>query len=184
MRSATAIIIGAGHSGLAMSWHLASPFDRPRGPRARRGGQLMADGAVGLASPPDAELAKPPAGLRLCRRRSGRLHDACRRSSHFLQRYAELSRAPVMTGYARHAGAARWTRATSCRHSQGAWRCRTAGDSERGVQSCLGPVAQRAACPPRWPVSRRMQYRQSRPRCRMAACMIVGASASGVQLAR
>ena len=37
------------------------PLDRPRGPRAERGRQLVADRAVGLAPPAHAELAVPPA---------------------------------------------------------------------------------------------------------------------------
>ena len=44
-------------------------LDRSRGARARRGGQLLAPRALGLAAAADAELAEPPARLSLRRRR-------------------------------------------------------------------------------------------------------------------
>ena len=73
--SVTTVVIGAGQSGLAMSKHLSDRAHRPCRARARRGGQLVADGAVGLPSPADAQLAKPAARLCLRRARSRRLHD-------------------------------------------------------------------------------------------------------------
>ena len=54
------------------------PLDRPRGDRAGRGGQLVAQGAVGLAPPAHPELAVPPARLRVPGRRPRRLHDDAR----------------------------------------------------------------------------------------------------------
>ena len=64
MTFVTTVIIGAGQSGLAMSKHLTDrSIDHvllERGEVA----QLVADGTLGLASPADAELAKPPS--RLC----------------------------------------------------------------------------------------------------------------------
>ena len=50
-------------------------LDRSRRARARRGGQLLAPRALGLAAAADAELAEPAARLSLRRRRSRRLHD-------------------------------------------------------------------------------------------------------------
>ena len=54
------------------------PLDRPRRPRARRGRQLVAHGAVGLAAAAHAQLAVPAARLRLRGRRPRRLHDDAR----------------------------------------------------------------------------------------------------------
>ena len=48
-------------------------FGRPRGPRTRRGGELVAHPAVGLAPAAHPELDDPAAGLRLPGRRPGRL---------------------------------------------------------------------------------------------------------------
>ena len=77
MRRTTAVIIGAGHAGLAMSRCLDRALDRPCGPRARRGRQLVADRALGFAPAADAQLAEPAARPRLRGRRSRRLpHDA------------------------------------------------------------------------------------------------------------
>ena len=61
MRTITTVVVGAGHAGLAMSRCLAGALDRPRGPRARRGRQLLADRALGLAPAADAQLAEPAA---------------------------------------------------------------------------------------------------------------------------
>ena len=66
MRFATTIIIGAGQSGLAMSRHLtARSIDHVV---LERGEVANSWRTVGLASPPDAELAKPSAWLQLHRR--------------------------------------------------------------------------------------------------------------------
>ena len=51
------------------------PVDRPRRARARRGGELLAARALGLAAPAHAQLAEPPAGPSLRRPGSRRLHD-------------------------------------------------------------------------------------------------------------
>ena len=74
----TTVVIGAGHGGLAMSRCLVRPLDRPRGARAGRGRQLVADRAMGLAPPAHAELAVPAPRLRLRRRRPRRVHDDAR----------------------------------------------------------------------------------------------------------
>ena len=54
----TTVVIGAGHAGLAVSHLLSAALDRPRGPRARRGRQLLADRALGLAAAAHAQLAE------------------------------------------------------------------------------------------------------------------------------
>ena len=73
MPNTTTVVIGAGHCGLAMSRCLADAFDRPRRARTRRGGELVAHPAVGLAAAAHPELDDPAAGLRLPGRRPGRL---------------------------------------------------------------------------------------------------------------
>ena len=89
----TTVVIGAGQAGLAMSWCLAAALDRPRGPRARRGRQLLADRALGFAPAAHAELAEPAARLRLRGRRSGRLpHDARDHRVHRALRDARVAR--------------------------------------------------------------------------------------------
>ena len=54
------------------------PVDRPRRPRARRGGQLLAARTLGLAAAAHSQLAEPPAGPSLRRPGSRRLHDGGR----------------------------------------------------------------------------------------------------------
>ena len=69
------VVVGAGHAGLAASHFLAAALDRPRRPRARGGGELLAARALGLAAAAHAELADPAAGPRLRRAGPRRLHD-------------------------------------------------------------------------------------------------------------
>ena len=62
----TTVVVGAGHSGLAMSRHLSALGDRPRRARAGPGGRVVAQPAVGLVAAADAQLDDPAArrGLR------------------------------------------------------------------------------------------------------------------------
>ena len=74
MADVTTVVIGAGHCGLAVSRYLAERSHRPCRARTRRGGELVAHPAVGLAAAAHPELDDPAARLRLPRRRPGRLH--------------------------------------------------------------------------------------------------------------
>ena len=97
MKSATAIIIGAGHSGLAMSWHLtARSIDHvvlERGEVAHSWRTERWDSLRLLT--PNWQSRLPGHAY------AGADQDGFMTMSevvHFLQHYAELSRAPVMSG--------------------------------------------------------------------------------------
>ncbi len=141
MRSATAIIIGAGHSGLAMSWHLtARSIDHvvlERGEVANSWRTERWDSLRLLTPnwqsrlPGHAYAGEDPDGFM-----------TMSEVVHFLQHYAELSRAPVMPG----------VRVTRVRRDGGGLRAvdkpgsvalPPAGDREWGVQPRFGPVAER-----------------------------------------
>jgi putative flavoprotein involved in K+ transport len=180
VRSATAIIIGAGHSGLAMSWHLtARSIDHVVLERGEIAHSWRTERWDSL------RLLTPNWQSRL----PGHAYAGADRDGfmtmpevvHFLQRYAEVSRAPVTPG----------VRVTRVRHdgegyelstSQGGWRCRqlviASGACNLASVPSLGaglPATVASLTP--------MQYR--RPDLLPdGGVMIVGASASGVQLAR
>ena len=89
----TTVVIGAGHSGLAVSRHLAERgVDHVVLEPAR--GELVAFPALGLAPPAHAQLDEQAARLRLPRRRPGRLHDRSAGAA-FIEGYAKESAAPV-----------------------------------------------------------------------------------------
>ena len=68
MKLVTAIIIGAGQSGLAMSWHLsARSIDHVVLERGEVANSWLTERWDSLR-PPDAQLANPSAGIRLRRR--------------------------------------------------------------------------------------------------------------------
>ena len=97
MHHTTTVVVGAGHCGLAMSRRLAArSIDHvvlERGEVAR----LVAHPAVGLAAPAHPELDDPAAGLRLPRRRPGRLpHRA--RGGPAARGLRRASAAPVRSG--------------------------------------------------------------------------------------
>ena len=60
----TTVVIGAGHGRARHEPVPRRALDRPRGPRAGRGRQLVADRALGFAPPAHAQLAEPAARLR------------------------------------------------------------------------------------------------------------------------
>jgi putative flavoprotein involved in K+ transport len=180
VRSATAIIIGAGHSGLAMSRHLAArSIDHvvlERGEVANSWRTERWDSLRLLT--PNWQSRLPGHAY------AGADQDGFMTMSevvHFLQHYAELSRAPVISG----------VRVTRVRQneegyelstSQGAWRCHQlviasgACNLASVPPMSAGLAAKVASLTP-------MQYR--RPDLLPdGGVMIVGASASGVQLAR
>jgi putative flavoprotein involved in K+ transport len=180
VRSTTAIIIGAGHSGLAMSRHLtARSIDHvvlERGEVANSWRTERWDSLRLLT--PNWQSRLPGHAY------AGADQDGFMTMSevvHFLQHYAELSRAPVISG----------VRVTRVRQneegyelstSQGAWRCHQlviasgACNLASVPPMSAGLAAKVASLTP-------MQYR--RPDLLPdGGVMIVGASASGVQLAR
>ena len=75
-----------------MSRCLSRAVDRPRRARARRGGELLAARALGLAAAAHAELAEPAARPPLRRRRPGRVHDHAPRWSRSSSGFAARSR--------------------------------------------------------------------------------------------
>jgi putative flavoprotein involved in K+ transport len=180
VRSATAIIIGAGHSGLAMSRHLAArSIDHvvlERGEVANSWRTERWDSLRLLT--PNWQSRLPGHAY------AGADQDGFMTMSevvHFLQHYAEFSRAPVISG----------VRVTRVRQneegyelstSQGVWRCHQlviasgACNLASVPPMSAGLAAKVASLTP-------MQYR--RPDLLPdGGVMVVGASASGVQLAR
>ena len=141
----------------------------------------MADGAVGLASPSDAELAEPSAGYAY----DGDDPDGFMTMPEvvrFLQRYAELPRAPVVTG----------TRVTQVRQveggyevatNQGPWRCRTLVIASGACNIAAIPSLKLPVCRADVTSLTPLQYRNP-GLLPDGGVMIVGASASGIQLAR
>ncbi|WP_346360554.1 NAD(P)-binding domain-containing protein [Bosea sp. (in: a-proteobacteria)] len=180
MRFATTIIIGAGQSGLAMSKHLtARSIDHvvlERGEVANSwrterwdslrlltpNWQSRLPGYAYAGDDPDGYMTMPDV-------------------VGFLERYAELSLAPVVTG----------TRVTRARQqdggyelatSQGIWRCRTLVIASGACNLASIPSLE-AGLPRKVTSLTPLQYR--RPDLLPdGGVMIVGASASGVQLAR
>ena len=180
MRFATTIIIGAGQSGLAMSRHLADrSIDHvilERGEVANSwrterwdslrlltpNWQSRLPGYAYDGDDPDGFMTMPEV-------------------VHFLQRYAELARAPVVTG----------TRVMRVRQveggyevatNQGPWRCRTLVIASGACN--IAAVPSLSAGLPREVTSLTpLQYRNP-GLLPDGGVMIVGASASGIQLAR
>ena len=180
MRFATTIIIGAGQSGLAMSRHLADrSIDHmilERGEVANSwrterwdslrlltpNWQSRLPGYAYHGDEPDGFMTVPE-------------------FIRFLQRYAKVSDAPVLTG----------TRVTRVRQvetgyevstSQGPWRCRTLVIAS-GACSVAAVPALSANLPREVTSLTPLQYRNP-SLLPEGSVMIVGASASGIQLAR
>ena len=180
MRSATAIIIGAGHSGLAMSWHLtARSIDHvvlERGEVANSWRTERWDSLRLLTPnwqgrlPGHAYAGEDPDGFM-----------TMSEVVHFLQHYAELSRAPVMPGV-RVTRVRRDGEGYELSTSQGAWRCRQLVIAN-GACNLASVPSLSAGLPATVASLTPMQYR--RPDLLPdGGVLIVGASASGVQLAR
>lgn len=180
MRYATTIIIGAGQSGLAMSRHLtARSIDHvvlERGEVANSWRTERWDSLRLLT--PNWQSRLPGYSY------TGDNPDGFMTMSEvvsFLQRYADLSLAPIMTG----------TRVTRVRQlnggyevatSQGPWRCRKLVIAS-GACNVASIPAVGSGLPAKVTSLTSLQYRNpgSLPG---GGVMIVGASASGIQLAR
>ena len=180
MRSATAIIIGAGHAGLAMSWHLtARSIDHvvlERGEVANSWRTERWDSLRLLTPnwqgrlPGHAYAGEDPDGFM-----------TMSEVVHFLQHYAELSRAPVIPGV-RVTRVRRDGEGYELSTSQGAWRCRQLVIAN-GACNLASVPSLSAGLPATVASLTPMQYR--RPDLLPdGGVLIVGASASGVQLAR
>lgn len=180
VRSATAIVIGAGHCGLAMSWHLtarsidhvvlergevANSWRRERWDSLRLltpNWQSRLPGHAYAGEDTDGFMTMPEV-------------------VQFLQHYAEVSRAPVMPG----------VRVTRVRQdeagyelstSQGAWRCRQLVIASGACNLASVPSVS-AGLPATIASLTPLQYRCP-DLLPDGGVMIVGASASGIQLAR
>jgi putative flavoprotein involved in K+ transport len=180
VRFATTIIIGAGQSGLAMSKHLtARSIDHvvlERGEVAHSwrterwdslrlltpNWQSRLPGYAYTGDDPDGFMTMPEV-------------------VHFLQRYAELSRVPVEIG----------TRVTRARQldggyelstSRGPWRCRNLVIASGACNlASIPPLS--AGLPPKVDSLTPLQFRNP-GLLSDGGVMVVGASASGIQLAR
>jgi putative flavoprotein involved in K+ transport len=180
VRSATTIIIGAGQSGLAMSRHLtARSIDHvvlERGEVANSwrterwdslrlltpNWQSRLPGYAYTGDDPDGFMTMPEV-------------------VHFLQRYAELSRAPIVTG-ARVTRVGHADGAYEVTTSHGPWRCRMLVIASGACNIATVPSLS-AGLPAKVASLTPLQYRNPRL-LPDGGVMIVGASASGIQLAR
>jgi putative flavoprotein involved in K+ transport len=180
VRSATAIIIGAGHAGLAMSWHLtARSIDHvvlERGEVANSWRTERWDSLRLLTPtwqgrlPGHAYAGEDPDGFM-----------TMSEVVHFLRHYAGLSRAPVVPGV-RVTQVRRDGEGYELSTSQGGWRCRQLVIAS-GACNLASVPSLSASLPATVASLTPIQYR--RPDLLPdGGVMIVGASASGVQLAR
>ena len=181
MRTITTVVIGAGHAGLAMSRCLAERGDRPRRARARRGRQLVADRALGLAPAAHAQLAEPAARLRLRGRRSRRLPDDARGRSRSSTATRSAIAAPVQTH----------TRVTSVRRTDAGYLVRTDRGDWHAGRVVLATGACNIPCVPRLAEARAAGDPDAHADGTTATpisssdggVLVVGASATGIQLA-
>jgi len=180
VKSATAIIIGAGHSGLAMSWHLtARSIDHVVLERGEIANSWRTERWDSLRLLTPNWQSRLPGHAYAGEDRDGFM--TMPEVVHFLHHYAGLSRAPVMPG----------VRVTRVRQdgegyelstSQGAWRCRQLVIAS-GACNLASVPPMSAGLPATMASLTPMQYR--RPDLLPdGGVMIVGASASGIQLAR
>ena len=142
-------------------------IDRPRGARARGGGQLLAPRALGLASAPDAQLAEPTARLSVRRRGSGRLHDDGRgdRLHLALRGRVRSARAPA---HHSHVGEANGRRditspQTMATFGAGSWCWRAAPAMSRACRPFVRPCRRPSRASRHSTIAIRM-------RCRKVAC--------------
>ncbi|MBR0831464.1 NAD(P)-binding domain-containing protein [Bradyrhizobium manausense] len=180
MKFATAIIVGAGQSGLAMSWHLstrsidhvvlergevANSWLKERWDSLRLltpNWQSRLPGYAYSGDDPDGFMTMPEV-------------------VRFLHQYASLSRAPIVTG-ARVTRVRQQEAGYEVETNLGAWRCRKLVIATGACN--LASIPQLAAgLPARVASLTPLQYRNP-GLLPDGGVMIVGASASGIQLAR
>lgn len=180
MRSATTIIIGAGQSGLAMSRHLtARSIDHVVFERGEVANSWLTERWDSL------RLLTPNWQTRLPGHAyAGDDPDGFMTMSevvHFLQRYAELSRAPVVTG-TRVMRVRQQGRSYEVLTNRGVWRCRKLVIAS-GACNLASIPSLSAGLPAKVASLTPLQYRNP-GLLPEGGVMIVGASASGIQLAR
>ncbi len=180
MRSATTIIIGAGQSGLAMSRHLtARSIDHVVFERGRVANSWLTERWDSLRLLTPNWQTRLPGYAYTGNDANGFMTMA--EVASFLRDYAQVSRAPIMTG----------TRVTRVRQddqgyllstTQGPWRCRKLVIASGACNVALIPSAS-AGLPAGVTSLTPLQYRHP-GLLPEGGVMIVGASASGIQLAR
>lgn len=180
MRSATTIIIGAGQSGLAMSRHLtARSIDHVVFERGEVANSWLTERWDSLRLltpnwqtrlPGHAYAGNDPDGFMT-------MSEVVR----FLQRYAELSRAPVVTG-TRVMRVRQQGRSYEVLTNRGVWRCRKLVIAS-GACNLASIPSLSAGLPAKVASLTPLQYRNP-GLLPEGGVMIVGASASGIQLAR
>ena len=175
------MVVGAGHCGLAMSRCLAErSIDHvvlERGEVANSWRTQRWD-SLRLLTP--NWMTRLP-GLRLPRRRPGRLPRRARQVAALLADYAEASAAPVLTG----------TTVTSVRPpragylvrtDRGTWHARTVVVATGAADRARRAGAGACRCPPGSPRVTAADYRNP-GRLPDGGVLVVGASASGIQIA-
>ena len=180
MRSATTIIIGAGQSGLAMSRHLtASSIDHMVFERGEVANSWLTERWDSLRLltpnwqtrlPGHAYAGDDPDGFMT-------MSEVVR----FLQRYAALSAAPIVTG-TRVMRVRQQGRSYEVLTTQGTWRCRKLVIASGACNLASVPPLS-AGLPAKIASLTPLQYRNP-GLLPQGGVMIVGASASGIQLAR
>ena len=177
---ATTLIIGAGHSGLALSRHLtARSIDHAIIERGEVANSWATERWASL------RLLTPNWQTRL----PGYAYNGADRDGfmampevvRFLRRYAQISAAPVNTG-TRVTRVTPWDGGYDVATSQGPWRCRKLVIASGACNRALIPPLS-AGLPQRVTSLTPMQY--SHPDLLPdGGVLVVGASASGIQLAR
>ena len=180
MRSATTIIIGAGQSGLAMSKHLtARSIDHVVFERGEVANSWLTERWDSLRLlTPNWQTRLPGYAY------AGNDPDGFMTMSEvvrFLQRYAELSRAPVVTG-TRVMRVRQQGRNYEVLTTRGVWRCRMLVIASGACNLASIPSVS-AGLPAKVTSLTPLQYRNP-GLLPEGGVMIVGASASGIQLAR
>ena len=174
------LVIGAGQAGLAISRCLTDGVRRPRGARAGTRRRPLARPDVGVAAAPHAELGLAAPGLELRGARSRRLHDGARvrrvpvRLRPLLRRSGRGAlRCPLA------AARGRWLRG---RDDEGSLPAAQRRDGDRLVRQAARAAARRSAALRR-DAAHGERATAAPTTSRLAGCLVVGGSATGVQLA-
>ena len=176
----TVVVVGAGQAGLAMSRQLSACRARPRRARTGRGRIVVAHRALGLAQAAHAELDVPPSGVRVRGARPRRLPDGG--GDGCLARGLRLPH--------RRPGPAPGSRCCRCGARRVVSRSRptTAVTSRRPLSSRRGRRATRgvpdvaAELPRRISQVTAVGYRSPAQLDATGDVLVVGASASGIQI--
>jgi putative flavoprotein involved in K+ transport len=180
MRSATVIIIGAGQSGLAMSWHLTRHgIDHVILERGEVANAWTAERWDSLRLLTPNWQSRLPGYAYAGSDAHGYM--SMPETARYLQGYAQASGAPVLTGHAvmrvaqRHSG-------YEVNTSQGPWRC-SAVVLASGAASAAAVPAMSSELPASVASITPLTYRNP-GQLPDGGVLVVGASASGIQIAR